>query len=61
MNASENMTTDGKAPLDCGLMTRNFTEVWSQYQYWCEGVLFAAVGCFGVIGNIASISILATR
>ena len=47
--------------LDCGNMTENFTQVWSQYRYWCEGVLFSAVGCFGIIGNIVSISILATR
>lgn len=61
MNSSENMTTGGKVQLDCGIMTENFKDVWWQYQYWCEGILFTAVGIFGVIGNITSISILATR
>ena len=62
MNTSQNSDAMGaEQVLDCGNMTENFTEVWSQYQYWCEGVLFTAVGCFGIIGNIISISILATR
>ena len=58
---SRNMTAEGREELDCGNMTENFTQVWGQYQYWCEGVLFTAVGGFGIIGNIISISILATR
>ena len=56
-----NGTMETEQVLDCGNMTDNFTKVWSQYQYWCEGVLFIAVGCFGIVGNIISISILATR
>jgi hypothetical protein len=35
--------------------------VWKQFQYWCEGILFTAVGGFGAIGNIISILILTTR
>ena len=47
--------------LYCGEMTDNFMHVWKQFQYWCEGILFTAVGGFGAIGNIISILILTTR
>ena len=30
-------------------------QVWKQYEFWCEGVLFSSLGLFGLIANIASI------
>ena len=30
-------------------------QVWKQYEFWCEGVLFSSLGLFGLISNIASI------
>ena len=47
--------------LGCGEMTKDFSENWMKCQYWCEGIFFGIVGVFGVMGNIVSILILATR
>ena len=58
---SKRDTLPGRYDLDCGQMTENFSENWMQCQYWCEGIFFSIVGCFGVMGNIFSILILATR
>ena len=30
-------------------------QVWKQFEFWCEGVFFSALGIFGVIANFASI------
>ena len=58
---STNDTLPGIQDLDCGELTEHFSENWMQCQYWCEGIFLSIVGCFGVIGNIFSILILATR
>jgi hypothetical protein len=30
-------------------------QVWKEYEYWCEGVIFSILGLFGLISNMASI------
>ena len=58
---SINDTLQGRHDLDCGEMTESFGENWMQCQYWCEGIFFSIVGCFGITGNILSVLILATK
>ena len=33
-------------------------QVWKQYEFWCEGILFSSLGLFGLISNMASIMTL---
>ena len=47
--------------LDCGSMTQQQFELWQLCQYWCEGILFAAVGSIGILGNLISVLILSTK
>ena len=30
-------------------------QVWKQFEFWCEGVLFSSLGLFGLVSNLASI------
>ena len=46
---------------DCGSMTPQQYELWHMCQYWCEGILFAAVGSIGILGNLISVLILSTK
>jgi hypothetical protein len=32
-----------------------------RFEFWCEGVLFSIVGGFGLLGNIFSIIVLASK
>jgi len=56
---SENNET--RSSLDCGSMDENGEHLWNSFEYWCEGVLMSTLGTIGFIGNIASITVLATR
>ena len=29
-------------------------QAWKAFEFWCEGVLFSAIGLFGLISNLAS-------
>ena len=30
-------------------------QVWKQFEFWCEGVIFSSLGLFGLVSNLASI------
>jgi hypothetical protein len=30
-------------------------QVWKNFEFWCEGVLFSSFGLFGLVSNLASI------
>ena len=32
-----------------------FSKVWKQFEFWCEGVIFSSLGLFGLASNLASI------
>ena len=58
----DNTTTLGDMEdLYCGHMDENFAENWTKCQYWCEGVMFSTIGAIGLLGNIISILVLATK
>ena len=62
MSIKNNTTTvEGMEDLYCGYMDENFADNWMKCQYWCEGVLFSAIGAVGLLGNIISILVLATK
>ena len=61
MSIQDNTTLDGMEDLYCGYMDENFADNWMKCQYWCEGVLFSAIGAVGLLGNIISILVLATK
>ena len=31
-------------------------QAWKAFEFWCEGVLFSAIGLFGLVTNIASVA-----
>ena len=45
----------------CGSMDERGFALWDSCEFWCEGVLLCVVGGIGLLGNIGSIAILATR
>ena len=45
----------------CGCMDGEYVEIWQTTQWWCEGTLFTAVGAAGLLFNLLSIGILATK
>ena len=61
MSIKDNTTLEGMEDLYCGYMDENFADNWMKCQYWCEGVLFSAIGAVGLLGNIISILVLATK
>ena len=30
-------------------------QVWENFEFWCEGVIFSSLGLFGLVSNVASI------
>ena len=44
-----------------GGITREYHETFQQFNYWCEGILTAAVGVVGFVGNLFSILVLSNR
>ena len=34
----------------------DFHQAWKAFEFWCEGVLFSAIGLFGLVTNIASVA-----
>jgi len=56
------VTPNGSTPLvDCGSMSEDQQRIWSNFEFWCEGILFGIVGGFGLVGNLLSIGILSTK
>ena len=45
----------------CGCMDAEYVEIWQTTQWLCEGTLFTAVGAAGLLFNLLSIGILATK
>ena len=60
-SVSNYTTSDPYSDLDCGNMDVDFTQDWMRCQYWCEGILFCVIGGIGLLGNIISIFVLATK
>ena len=46
---------------NCGNISDDQLDIWTRFEFWCEGVLFSLVGGFGLLGNIFSIIILASK
>ena len=57
----DNTTFGEMDDLYCGHMDEHFAENWMKCQYWCEGVLFSTIGAIGLLGNVISIFVLATK
>ena len=49
------MTNNFRAKTVQMLSTLALSQVWKEYEYWCEGVLFSSLGLFGLVSNLASI------
>eukprot|EP00094_Tigriopus_californicus_P008114 TCALIF_07810-PA protein Name:"Similar to FR FMRFamide receptor (Drosophila melanogaster)" AED:0.47 eAED:0.39 QI:0/0.5/0.4/0.8/1/1/5/0/292 len=60
-NSSMGFTPKNFSDLRCGRMDHHYIQVWSEMQWWCEGILFTAFGIVGLIANLFSIGILATQ
>ena len=52
---------DLSSNINCGNITDDQLDVWTSFEFWCEGVLFSLVGSFGLLGNIFSIIVLASK
>lgn len=55
--------TSEKEPFDielCGNLTQNYYEIWKQYEYWCEGIIFSGLGLFGLVSNLITIITITT-
>jgi hypothetical protein len=55
------MTLPNNNSSNCGAISEQEILVWTNFEFWCEGVLFAIVGGVGLLGNLISILVLATK
>ena len=37
------------------MIIQSTAQVWKQFEFWCEGVIFSSLGLFGLVSNLASI------
>ena len=59
--SKSNVTDSGFNISNCGSLTDDQFNIWTQFEFWCEGVFFSIVGGFGLLGNIFSIIVLASK
>ena len=45
------LTAFGYFPTVC----LSIVQVWENFEFWCEGVMFSSLGLFGLVSNLASI------
>jgi hypothetical protein len=60
-NTTANESKKNIGNVFCGSMDESGFALWDNCEFWCEGILLSVVGAVGLLGNVGSIAVLATR